>query len=54
MAGVSADEIFTLHGCEEGDATVQFVQRRTWETQKPPLKEFTIEVHVKSLKQLRC
>ena len=46
--GYSLDELITIQALEPGHATIHFAQRRSWEKQKPALKELVIEVFVKS------
>ena len=43
--GASNDESFTIRALESGQASLRFVQRRSWE-QQPPLKEYQIEIVV--------
>ena len=45
LVGSSRDENFIIQAVSPGKATLQFVQRRSWE-QQPPLKAYQIEVAV--------
>ncbi len=46
--GYSLDVLATIHSIEPGHATVHLIQRRSWEKNKPPLKEYVIEIIVKN------
>lgn len=45
-AGYSRDEEVVITALAPGTATVRLVQRRSWEGEKPPLKELLLEVRV--------
>ncbi len=46
LPGYSLDVLATIHALEPGHATVRLIQRRSWEKNKPPLKEHVIEIFV--------
>lgn len=46
IAGSSLDEVVTILAQAVGQATLHLVQRRPWETNQPPLKDYRIEVTV--------
>jgi len=45
--GYSRDVFITIQALEGGHATIHLLQRRSWEKDKPPLKEHVIEILVK-------
>ncbi len=45
--GSNKDEIFTVRALKAGHATIRFTQKRHWERNQPPLKEYMLEVDVK-------
>lgn len=45
-AGSSRYEVVTIRGQEPGQARLYLVQRRPWEMNQPPLKDYRIEVTV--------
>ena len=45
--GYSLDVFITIQALETGHATIHLAQRRSWEKDKPPLKEHVIEILVK-------
>ncbi len=47
-AGGNTDELLTIQAQTEGNATIQLVQRRAWETPKPSAEHTTIEVHIQA------
>lgn len=42
----SLDYLFTIQAQEPGSVLIDFFQRRSWEKDKPPLKELVLEIHV--------
>ena len=46
LFGSSLDEIYTVLGRETGQTTIHLAQRRLWETDQPPLKNYRIEITV--------
>jgi len=44
--GYSVDVLITIRAVEPGHATIHLAQRRSWEKDKPPLKEHVIEIFV--------
>ena len=45
--GSSQDETFHIRALKAGNASLRFVQRRSWEQDRPPLKEYQIEIVVR-------
>lgn len=45
--GSSRDEVFTIRALKAGHSAIRFVQKRPWESNQPPLKEYILEVDVK-------
>jgi len=46
--GYSLDVLITVQALEPGHATIYFAQRRSWEKDKPPVKEHVLEIIVKN------
>ncbi len=46
IVGSSEDEIFTIKALAPGHVTIHFAQRRPWEKDIPPVKEYTVEVYI--------
>lgn len=46
VVGSGEDELFIIRAINGGHTTVSFFQKRTWEHDKPPLKEHIIEIYV--------
>ena len=46
--GYSLDELVTIQALSPGHATIYLALSRSWEKNKPPLEEQTLEVYVKS------
>ena len=44
--GSSSTEAFTIRAIQRGCARLHFVQRRSWEQDQPPLKEYQVEIMV--------
>ena len=44
--GSSGTEAFTIWAIQPGCARLHFVQRRSWEEDQPPLKEYQVEIMV--------
>lgn len=48
MTGGAAQETFRIQGLTKGVTTVHFVQRRIFENKKPPLKQISVHIVVKT------
>jgi predicted secreted protein len=46
LPGQSYNEAFTIEAHAPGQVTIHFVQRRPWEPDKPPTREFNVKVEV--------
>lgn len=45
--GSSRDEVFTIRALKAGHSVIRFIQKRPWELNQPPLKEYILEVDIK-------
>lgn len=46
--GYSLDVLITVLALEPGHATIHLAQRRSWEKDKPPVKERVLEIFIKN------
>lgn len=46
--GYSKDVLVTIQALEPGNETIHFAQQRSWEKDKPPVKEHVLEICIKS------
>ncbi|MCX9026101.1 MAG: protease inhibitor I42 family protein [Candidatus Methanoperedens sp.] len=46
--GYSLDVLVTVEALVPGHATIHLAQRRSWEKDKPPVKEHVLEIFVKN------
>ena len=45
--GSSKDQVFTIRASKAGHSAIRFIQKRSWELNQPPLKEYILEVDIK-------
>lgn len=45
--GSSRDEIFTIQASKAGHSAIRLIQKRPWEHNQVPLKEYILEINVK-------
>jgi predicted secreted protein len=42
----SLDDLFTIQALQPGRVLIRFFQQRSWEKDRPPLKEYALEIQV--------
>jgi predicted secreted protein len=48
IVGASVDELIYIRALRAGRSRIRIIQRRPWETDKPPYQEHIIEVDIKN------